>query len=243
MTFRFFEVGGCIRDEMLGITSKDVDFTVVSSACEREVEEVFARMVEHLEAEGFKVFTTMPEFLTARAKVPFGHELAVRTDVADFVLARQDGPTADGRRPEFVRPGTLMDDLSRRDFTVNAMARTVEGELVDPFGGESDLRAGLLRFVGDPLERIREDGLRVLRGFRFMVTKGLKPTTETREAMCSPEAAEMLSKVSRERMREELERMFQTSTVETLGLFATLPTTTVEAMFPEGLRLSATMKS
>jgi tRNA nucleotidyltransferase (CCA-adding enzyme) len=243
--FDILEVGGAVRDELLGITSKDVDFTVVATnaAPEACVEEVFADLIRHLEAESFKVFVTNPEFLTIRAKVPMGHELATRTDVADFVLARQDGPTLDGRRPAFVRPGTLFDDLSRRDFTVNAMARTLKGELVDPFGGETDLRDGLLRFVGNPMERVREDGLRVLRAFRFMVTKGFSPTPETHEVLVSEEAAEMLSVVSTERIREELEGMFKVNTVETLALFATLPTHTVSAMFPEGLRLSATMKS
>ena len=240
--FEFFEVGGAVRDDFLGLDSKDVDFTVVAHGATGSAEETFAEMVAHLEAEGFKVFVQTVEFLTARAKVPAGHPLEGRTDVADFVLARQDGPSSDGRRPDFVKPGTLADDLARRDFTVNAMARTVDGSLVDPHGGKDDLEVMALRFVGDPMARVREDGLRVLRAFRFMVTKGFTATDDTLEVLTSVEAAEMLGRVSKERMREELEKMFSTNTLGTLTLFATLPAHTMAAMFPEGLRLSATTK-
>lgn len=240
--FTFFEVGGAVRDDLLGLDSKDVDFTVVAAGATGTAEEVFAEMVAHLEGEGFRVFTQSPEFLTARAKVPAGHPLDGRTDVADFVLARQDGPSSDGRRPDFVLPGTLADDLARRDFTVNAMARAVDGSLVDPHSGRADLDAMALRFVGDPMERVREDGLRVLRAFRFMVTKGFTPTADTLDVLTSVEAATMLGRVSKERVREELDKMFRVDTLGTLGLLATLPAHTVAAMFPEGLRLAPTMK-
>jgi tRNA nucleotidyltransferase/poly(A) polymerase len=240
--FTFFEVGGAVRDDFLGLDSKDVDFTVVATGATGTAEETFTEMVAHLEGEGFRVFTQSPEFLTARAKVPAGHPLDGRTDVADFVLARQDGPSSDGRRPDFVVPGTLADDLARRDFTVNAMARTVEGSLVDPHGGRADLDAMALRFVGDPMERVREDGLRVLRAFRFMVTKGFTPTTDTLDVLTSVDAATMLGRVSKERVREELDKMFRVDTLGTLGLLATLPAHTVAAMFPDGLRLAPTMK-
>lgn len=241
--FKFFEVGGAVRDRMLGVESKDVDFTVVAEGATGTVEEVFSTLVNFLTAEGFKVFVTAPEFLTVRAKVPAESPLARRTDVADFVLARRDGPTLDGRRPAFVTAGTLMDDLSRRDFTVNAMAVAEDGTLVDPFGGMADLEAGTLRFVGDAMERVREDGLRVLRAFRFMVTKGFEPTPDTFAVLTSGEAADMLSAVSTERVREEVEKMFRAGTVEALGLLSMLPERTVRAMFPEGLRLTPTMKS
>lgn len=241
--FTFFEVGGAVRDDLLGLDSKDVDFTVVADGATGSAEETFTEMVAHLEAEGFKVFVQSPEFLTARAKVPAGHELEGRTDVADFVLARLDGPSSDGRRPDFVKPGTLADDLARRDFTVNAMARTVDGSLVDPHGGKDDLEVMALRFVGDPMERVREDGLRVLRAFRFMVTKGFVATDETLAVLTSVEAAEMLGRVSKERVRDELDKMFRVDTLGTLDLLGTLPKHTVAAMFPEGLRLAPTMKA
>lgn len=231
-TIKLYEVGGCVRDELLGKPSKDVDFTVVAPS--------FEAMREHLRAEGFKIFVEKPEFATIRAAVPDGHVLRERTRDADFVHARKDGPTKDGRRPAYTEPGTLADDLARRDFTVNALARDpFTGEVIDRHGGLEDLKALRLRFVGDPAERIREDGLRVLRGFRFSITKGLVPTPETWAALTSLEAARMLSCVSVERRREEVEKMFAHSTPDALTLLGELSSDMWEAIFRGGLRLSA----
>jgi tRNA nucleotidyltransferase/poly(A) polymerase len=235
MTIKLFEVGGAVRDELMGLTSKDVDFAVEAPS--------FDAMRSHLVAEGFKIFVEKPEFVTIRAAVPAGHRLRVRTRDADFVLCRRDGPTADGRRPQFTEPGTLADDLARRDFTMNAIARDpITGALIDPHKGVEDIRTRTLRFVGDPMARIREDGLRVLRGFRFQVTKclALAPTTE--EALRSPEAAEMLFRVSIERVREEVEKMLCSDTERSIRVLANLPPLTRESIFRGGLRLSATLK-
>lgn len=231
----FFEVGGCVRDKFLGIPVKDVDFAVEAPS--------FEVMEAELERMGFKIFQSRPEFLTIRASVPKGHALRERTKDADFVMCRADGPTADGRRPQFVTPGTIMDDLARRDFTVNAMAQTENGTLVDPFQGRQDLIFGILRFVGDPQTRISEDGLRVLRGFRFMVTKGFTAVGSTWEALISKESAEMLMCVSVERVREELVKMFDGDTLEAMGLLTTLPEHTFKAIFRDGLRMTPTLKS
>lgn len=232
---RMFEVGGCVRDELMGVASKDVDFVCLA--------ESFGEMVEKLEADGFKLHVVKPEFVTVRAGVPEGHVLRERTKDADFVLARKDSATGDGRRPDFVEAGTLEDDLARRDFTVNAIARdTVTGELIDPHGGADDVATRVLRFVGDPDARVREDGLRVLRGLRFMVMKGFKPTRATMDTINSKLAVEMLAKVSAERVRDELDRMFAFDTVMTLEVLGTLRGELVEVMFSRGVRLGATMK-
>lgn len=234
-TIEMFEVGGCVRDEFMGKRSKDVDFVVLAPS--------FDAMRAELVRRGFTIHAEKPEFVTIRAGVPKGDPLRERTKDADFVLARKDGPTADGRRPEFVEPGDLMDDLARRDFTVNAIARAVDGRIIDPFGGRADIEFRRLRFVGDPVERITEDGLRVLRGFRFMVTKGLTPTDETLEALTRPLATEMLAKVSTERIREEVERMLAFDTLTTLDILShTMPVEMRGVVFSGGLRLSAIMK-
>jgi tRNA nucleotidyltransferase (CCA-adding enzyme) len=232
---RFWEVGGCVRDEMLGLPVKDVDFAVEAPS--------FSFMVDALKAQGFKVFQEREEFLTVRAGVPKDSPLRERTKDADFVMCRADGPSSDGRRPDFVTPGTVFDDLARRDFTVNAMARAEDGTLVDPFGGEQDLADRVLRFVGDPMARVTEDGLRVLRGFRFMVTKGLTPEAETARVLRSPEAAEMLGCVSVERVRDEVEKMFRFDTLTAMRLCASLPEVTQDAVFRDGLRLTSTLKA
>jgi len=230
-----FEVGGCVRDEILGLSTKDVDFVVIAPS--------FDHMRDHLIAEGFKIYLEKPEFTTIRCGVPKDHPLRERSKDADFVLARKDGTYSDGRRPDFVEPGTLEDDLERRDFTVNALARNpITGAIIDPFGGLKDLECKRLKFVGEPMDRIREDGLRVMRGLRFMITKGLEPTYETWDALLSQEAAEMLRKVATERIREELEKMLAHDTLKSLHLLHKMHLHFLKAVFRDGLRLSATLK-
>lgn len=243
-SIELFEVGGAVRDGLLGIECKDIDFVaVVSSAEQLPFDKAFAILTEDLTDQGFNVFQSKEEFGTIRARVPKGHELLNRTTVADFVLARKDGPSSDGRRPDFVLSGTLLDDLSRRDFTINAMAQGLNGGLIDPHCGLADLLNGVLRFVGDPIKRIEEDGLRVLRAWRFCVTKGLKAESATSAALMSDTALRMLKTVSVERMREELEKMFKFDSIRTLGLLSNLGPTMNSAIFRDGLRLSATLKS
>jgi tRNA nucleotidyltransferase (CCA-adding enzyme) len=236
MTVRLYEVGGCVRDALLNLPVKDIDFVAVAPS--------FEALREHVLQEGFRVNHEKPEFGTIMVSVPENHPLRAKVKNADFVLARKDGPSTDGRRPDFVEPGTLEDDLARRDFTVNAMAQdplTDEG-IVDPFGGQRDLKRGILRFVGNPEDRIREDGLRVLRAFRFEITKGLQPDEGTYLATRSRLASEMLWCVSVERVREELEKMLRHNTRDSLLLLSGLSDTLHEAIFREGLRLNATLK-
>jgi len=242
--FQFAEVGGAVRDKFLGVNSKDVDFVAVPTQKFDTADDAFNALVAHLKETGFKVFLETPQFFTVRVQVPDGHPLKERTNVADFVLARKDGPSSDGRRPDFVLPGTLMDDLERRDFTVNAMA-ILDDELIDPFGGREDLDNRLIRFVGNPNDRIAEDGLRVMRALRFLITKsGFTLERETFQAINSNFAAEMLMKVSVERIREELEKMFSADSVGTMKLlFQVFSLNSLQdAIFRDGLRLMLTLK-
>ena len=241
-TFQFYEVGGCVRDALLGLSSKDVDFSVVApEGVFATAEHAFVAMEAQLAGEGFQIFESRREFLTIRARVPKGHALEARTTVADFVLARRDGPYSDGRRPDFVLPGSLKDDIFRRDYTGNGLARDLEGTIVDLVGGVKDLEDNILRFIGNPNDRIAEDGLRVMRGFRFHITKGFDVEEKTWEALVSEFGAKMLSKVSTERVREELVKMFRANTLASLRLLGGLPRHTQEAIFRDGLRLDATM--
>lgn len=233
---KFYEVGGAIRDELLGIQTKDIDFAVVAPS--------YGAMVEDLKLRGFKIFLETPQFFTVRAQVPpTESKLFQRSKVADFVLCRKDSSQSDGRRPDYVEPGTLYDDLSRRDFTINAMARDTEtGDLIDPFDGRTDLNNRALRFVGKPRQRIEEDGLRVLRGYRFMITKDLVAVGETYSALTDTFAAEMLMKVSIERVREELEKMFNHDTLTSMALLQNMGYKLRHAIFRDGLRLAPTLK-
>lgn len=233
-TIKVFEVGGAVRDELLGVPTKDVDFAVEAPS--------FDAMLSFVKDRGFRVFDVNERFLTVRAGVPKGDPLRERTNAADFVLCRKDSATGDGRRPDFVEPGTIMDDLARRDFTVNAMARDTEtGELLDPFGGQADLRERRLQFVGTAQLRIREDGLRVMRALRFAVTKGLTMTDDTVGRLLCQESAAMLAGVSVERVRDELDKMVRADTPGTLALLARFPNL-MPAIFRDGLRFEATLK-
>ncbi len=232
-------VGGIVRDMLLGLKPKDYDFAVVLP--QNVALDPYSFMKYRLEERGVEIFVETPEFLTIRGR--FAKNDPEYPGIAgDFVLARKDSATSDGRRPDFVIPGSLLDDLSRRDFTVNAMAIGLDGKIIDYFGGCGDLRSKTLRFVGVPMTRIREDALRVMRAFRFEVTKGftLEPYSEV--ACRTYEAADLLSKISEERRADELSRMFKFDTLKSLELINALPDHTKEAMFAGRVRLDSTLK-
>lgn len=240
----FFKVGGCVRDELMGLRTKDIDFTVVIDRPSLTAEEGFNLLLDRLAADGFKVFKSDLPYLTIRAQFPpemqeqFG---GVRD--ADFVIARKDGPSSDGRRPDWVKLGMLEDDLARRDFTMNAIAQRVDGSLIDPFGGQADIEDGFIRFVGSAYDRIAEDGLRVLRAFRFAVTKNMKFATSTRLALHDHVLpAKMLHSVAEEKIAIELEKMFMRDTIASMELLSQLPLQTQEAIFRGEVKLTATMK-
>lgn len=238
--FRTFDVGGFIRDELLGIHSKDRDCSVViEGAGDISVDEGFALLRDHLVSEGFEIFVETPEHGTIRANSPIKGELP-----ADFVLARRDGPSSDGRRPDFVEIGTLADDLDRRDFTVNSLAREVgSDDIIDRHNGLEDLEDRVLRFVGTPEDRIREDALRVMRALRFSVTKGFSFAPETWDAICGDSVPELLSRISEERREGELKTMFSVAeTPVVLDLLGSLPTALRDSIFEGRVRLTPTLK-
>lgn len=236
--FEIFEVGGCVRDEILGLPIKDVDYTVVGP---KSFEEFEAK----LESMGFKIFVRTPEHFTIRAHFPKGWEFAGR-DVSrltgDFVLARKEGAYSDGRRPDKVEVGTLYDDLARRDFTVNAIAKNEFGEYIDPFDGVTDLTGWkMLRAVGSAEDRIREDALRALRALRFSLTKGFNIDTDIHDVLDSTWLPELVEVISFERRMDELDKMLKFDTIATLSILETLPEE-LKAAILTGYRLTPTSK-
>ncbi len=182
--FEAWLVGGCVRDALLDLTAGDWD--ICTAALPEETEAVFSdcRIVETGVRHG--TVTVLLE----------GSALEITT------FRTEDG-YSDGRHPDgvaFVR--SLREDLSRRDFTCNAMAWHPERGLCDPFGGAADLRAGLLRCVGEPRLRFREDALRLLRALRFAARFGFTLEAETAAALL--EQRSLLSRVSPERVFAEL---------------------------------------
>jgi tRNA nucleotidyltransferase (CCA-adding enzyme) len=204
MTVKLYEVGGSIRDELLGLSSSDKDYVAV---CDGGWGELLRWSTDVMD----KVFLVTPEYFTIRGKLG--------DDVMDIVMARKDGVYSDGRHPDKVEPGNLFDDLKRREFTVNAMGRCVKtGELFDPHNGKQDIEDRVIRCVGSAEERLSEDALRVLRALRFFVTKGLRLDesiskiirTDVIPLALGGRISTLIEKnVSRDRVREELYKMFK----------------------------------
>lgn len=250
-----YMVGGACRDEILGVPSKDIDFSVVLDGQDRWIndsafyKDPFMCMVLHLERMGFKIFLETPEYLTVRAQFPKGWITQAadtyrghHTTTADFVLARKEYGYADGRRPDVVEPGTLEDDLARRDFTMNAIAKNEDGSYVDPFNGQQDIAKRIIRAVGDPFERLTEDALRAVRAVRFSVTKGFVIDEKLKWAMQSAAVLNSIeNKISDERIKDELSKMFRFDTVKSLVILNQYPALT-RAMFSGTVSLDSTMK-
>lgn len=176
-------VGGSIRDAALGRPVKDFD--IATDARPEAVRKLFSRTIP----TGIQHGTVTVLFA--------GHGLEVTT-------FRAESDYSDGRHPDAVEFGVSLEaDLSRRDFTVNAMALDLRtGDFLDPHGGLEDLRSGVVRTVGAPEQRFREDGLRLLRAVRFSSTLGFRLDERTFEGMKATHTA--LEGVSAERVREEL---------------------------------------
>lgn len=183
-------VGGVVRDHILNRPSKDVD--LATSATPEE-------QIAMLDAAGYRWFGT---------GLSHGTITVLAGDVPYEITTFRTDVETDGRHAivEFTR--NLVNDLSRRDLTMNAMAMSLtDGRLVDPFGGREDALAGRVRFVGTPGDRIREDYLRIMRWFRFMSRFGADLLENTADAVAVAENAHGLKRISVERIWSEMQRI------------------------------------
>ncbi len=183
--FEAYVVGGCVRDSLLGREPEDWDIT--TSAKPFQVKEIFGRTID----TGIKHGTVT----ILRGKIGY--------EVTTF---RIDGVYEDGRHPKSVEfTSDLLEDLKRRDFTINAMAYSRKTGLIDAFGGTDDLRDGRICCVGRAQERFTEDALRILRALRFSAQLGFEIETETEAAVRL--LAPNLAYVSKERIQTELTKL------------------------------------
>lgn len=186
--YEAYVVGGCVRDSVLGLEPHDWD--ICTNALPEEVNEVFKN--EHVIPTGMQHGTVT---------VMKNHE---GYEVTTF---RTDGDYSDGRHPDDVKfVKSITEDLSRRDFTINAMAYNHKTKLVDPFNGLIDLYNKKLRCVGNAHDRFTEDALRMMRAMRFAATYGLEVESETEKAIF--DLGLNLSKVSKERITDEFCKLF-----------------------------------
>lgn len=183
--FEAYVVGGCVRDSILGRVPDDWDIT--TSARPAEVKDIFRRTVD----TGIKHGTVT---------VLIGHESY------EVTTYRIDGNYTDGRHPDSVQyTPSLLEDLKRRDFTINAMAYSPETGIVDEFDGVGDLRRKMIRAVGNPVHRFEEDALRMMRAVRFAAQLGYQIEEETKQA--AEKLAPNLQRVSAERIHVELDKL------------------------------------
>lgn len=183
--YEAYVVGGCVRDMILGREPGDWDIT--TSALPEQVKQVFRRTVDTGIQHGTVTVMMGDE----------GYEVTTY---------RIDGEYADGRHPDSVTfTPSLTEDLKRRDFTVNAMAYNGNTGLVDEFGGMEDLDRGIIRCVGEPMDRFSEDALRILRAIRFSAQLGFAIEGRTYEAIRA--IAPNMVHVSKERIQAELTKL------------------------------------
>ena len=185
--YEAYIVGGCVRDFLMN--RKIHDFDITTNALPEKVTEIFS---------SFKVIPT---------GIKHGTVTVIYHDRPfEITTFRIDGSYSDSRRPDTVEfTSSLTDDLSRRDFTMNAIAMDRNGNIYDHFGGAEDIKKGIIRCVGDPEKRFTEDALRILRAVRFSSQLGFKIESETSETLFK--LKQRLDFVSRERVREELDKI------------------------------------
>lgn len=183
--YEAYAVGGCVRDSILGKEPKDWDIT--TSAKPDQIKSIFRRTIDTGIQHG--TVTVMVKGV--------GYEITTY---------RIDGEYGDGRHPKEVEfTSNIVEDLKRRDFTINAMAYNENDGVVDCFGGVEDLKDGIIRCVGNPEERFSEDALRMLRAVRFGAVLNFQIEEKTRDAI--KKLAPSLIKISRERIQAELEKL------------------------------------
>ena len=207
--FAAYAVGGCVRDACLGRNPHDYD--LCTGALPAQTEAVFRDFRLVLAGEKHGTVTVITE-----------------DGPVEITTFRTEGGYRDNRHPDWVKfVDSVESDLARRDYTVNAMAYSPTRGFADPFGGREDLRNHVLRAVGDPEARFREDSLRILRGVRFAARFGLTPEEHTMQAMLSQ--AGLMENLARERVFEELCKLLLVAKAEDITRFAPI----LAAVIPE----------
>lgn len=218
-----YVIGGYVRDFLLKRQSKDIDFVVLGAGID------FAKQVAQ-ELGNKASFTYFKNFGTA--------QIVFEGDNYEFVGARKESYTRDSRKP-IVENGTLEDDQNRRDFTINAMAISLNKEdycsLIDPFGGLQDIENGIIRTPLDPDITFSDDPLRILRAIRFATQLNFQIENNTFEAITTNK--ERIKIISKERIADELNKMIE-APKPSKGFYLLFKSGVLEIIFPELYNLS-----
>jgi tRNA nucleotidyltransferase (CCA-adding enzyme) len=206
---RIFEVGGSIRNELIGIPASDRDFSILAPDYES--------MRQYLLEQGATIFQERPQFVAIRAKLP-------GVGAVDFTLARKESFYTDGRHPDSVSPAKYIEeDLRRRDFSMNAIARELNTTiLIDPFNGQNDIQNKRIVAVGSAEDRFREDTLRIIRAIRFSCQLGFEISKEIYDTILRFTVKDFKN-VSSDRLQVELAKTFSSNTSTALQYFRMFP--------------------
>ena len=221
--FEAYLVGGAVRDEIMGKGAHDWD--VATNARPEDVIKIFRRVIP----TGIKHGTVTVHFMKKAIEV---------------TTFRTESDYSDGRHPDKVEyAGRIEEDLSRRDFTMNAMAASLkDGHIVDPYGGADDIKARVIRAVGEPFERFMEDGLRPVRAVRFASQLGFKIEEKTWAAILREDILKKAAGISLERFRDEFCKILLSS-VPSVGLKLLEESGLLKIFVPELLQGRACVQS
>ena len=210
-------VGGAIRDALLDIPSKDLDYSFeftkdfIDFSSHADASFFYKTMISELKSDNYEILKEYPAHFTVKVK----HK--IYNTVQDVVLCRKEFYSDPDSRNPTVEIGTLYDDLLRRDFTINAIAMDCNGDFIDPFNGIQDIEQRILRCPVNAESSFMDDPLRILRAVRFAVTKRMEIPNEMLFAFTKDAIWERFDKVvSEERIYDELKKMFSYSSVETI---------------------------
>ena len=222
MVPKMYLVGGSVRTKLMNVIGDtDYDFAVEADS--------YDDMFNHLRQLGVEVWKELPEYVTLRGRMPLaggvwppsGRGIVTVGVPADFTLCRKEAMYSDMRHPNEVTPADLATDLSRRDFTMNAIAEDEAGTLIDPYGGIADINDKIIRCVRDPNERFKEDPLRMLRALRFAITLDFKLEYHTDKAVRLH--SDLLKSLPVERVQTELTKMFKCSWWRSMHILEAYP--------------------
>jgi len=217
--YKEYLVGGAVRDEILGLKSKDLDYVFVfdNISIGTTSMECFEQMTNIIKEKG-EIFLITPSCYTIRYKDK------ITKEVKDVVMARKEIGYIPGTRTPIVEPGTLYDDLERRDFCANAIAKDENGNFIDYFDGLSDIRCSLLRTPLNCEITFNDDPLRIYRALRFSITKNFIMSNDIINTIKTYDYNSKMVVVSNERIREELYKCFKFDSLETIKMFNEYPT-------------------
>lgn len=220
-----FLVGGGVRDKIMGIQPKDMDYVFVLDDEQRAKcntsQEGYGIMKKYLIDNGYDIFIEHPDYYTLKARFPKSHKEADLT--ADFVLARKEIGYTPGTRSPILVLGSLRDDLIRRDFTINSLAEDEDGNVIDLFRGIQHINDKVLKTPISVDKSFSDDPLRILRAIRFSITKGMSISNEMIYTINGFDYGKM-KVVSVERIQAELLKCFKHSTDKTLTMLYQYPT-------------------